>query len=207
MDYSVTYHSNLLTDGTRFKISSDKQNLDKNLTVLIVSKRVYLHEVFSSALRGNTDEIGRLASIYFRGYGIKPNRDFAITILEEFISNSSQFSLAHNFGLASYYDETGRFELAVQLYRKLVEKDHGMAMTKLGKMYLAGKGVSKDFIKGERLLKSGSQTGNVTSRGMYGKHLIEQGSIFKKLKGLTITLFNIVPVIKYMKLEKYDGLV
>ena len=207
MDYTVSYNHNVLTESSRFKISTDSRNLERGLTVLIVSKRVYLDEVFSSALKGRPDQIGRLASVYFRGYGIEPDRDFAITILEEFIANTKTQSLPHIYALGTYYEETGRFEKSMEIYESLVEKNHGMAMTRFGKMYLNGHGVSKDIVHGVSLLKDGAKTGNVTSRGIYAKYLLGQRSFFKKLRGLFLMIRNIGPIIQSVKAQEYDGLV
>jgi len=207
MSYFSPKGLGLLSAGTQFKISSDFRNFEKDLTFLIGTTRVYADEVFQDAMKGDLDAIGRLSAIYFNGYGIDVDRDFAITVLEEVTSNPDHDLLKHKYALARYYERSDDYAKATPIYSELISKGFGMAMTQMGKLYLDGLGFNQNREMGERLMRQGSNTGNVTSRGSYAMYLISEKSVLKKLKGILLFLRNVVPVIMFIRSREYDGLV
>jgi len=207
MEYTISQNHELLSDGSRFKISSDMQSLQKDMTVLVGTKREYVDEVFLGAIESDADAIGHLASIYFNGSGIDSDRAFAKTLLKEVTSKANRVFPKHKYALARCHQMCGETSKAIEIYEALVRINFGMAMTQMGKLHLSGEGVSLDKVLGEGLLRRGSKTGNVTSRGSYAKYLISEKSISKKIKGMILTLRNILPVMLYVKTQRYTGLI
>ena len=185
-------------------LTVDKPCQGNDQSLILGGDETTLLEVYDSALKGDIRASTYLADMYYHGHIVKTNKALSIEIMKDVLAAGELPPIYYLF-LARFYEGLGNFEESLKVYSSPQLQNYGPAIIRLAWMYRDGRGVRGSTEKCVQLLRQAANTGSLRARNAYAHHLIRNGNVFERIRALGIFIRNILPVIKIVRDDQYDG--